>query len=248
MEAIIDAKKICFSYGNFPVIREASFSLNMGELVMLMGANGSGKSTLLKLILSELSSSCGSISLFGKDIRQFKDWKKIGYVAQNSMNLGENFPASVLEIVSSGLYGKTGFLRFPKREWKSSVADALELVGMGAYAKRMITHLSGGQKQCVMLAKSFVAGCELMILDEPTAGVDRETSLEIYGILKRKCENEGLTVLLVTHDDKAADFCSRVLCLEDKNLLELQKEQLELERRVRHIHYTPSKEHEHGHL
>ena len=231
---IIQVNNLSFSYGTQKVLKGLDFYIRKGEFVGLIGSNGSGKSTFIKLLLDELKSDFGEIQLFGQDIKKFKDYRRIGYVAQNSIELGSNFPASVLEIVKLGTYSKYGFLKFGA---KNKALQALEWVGMQKYANRLISNLSGGQKQRVMLAKALVSDCDLLILDEPTTGVDRKTSAQIYELLKQKAIQQKTAVLMVTHDSEhASKYCSRILCLGLGNFLELTKEQLELELRYHHKH------------
>lgn len=231
---IIQVSNLNFSYGSQKVLKNLDFYINRGEFVGLIGSNGSGKSTFVKLLLDKLKSDSGEIRLFGQEINKFREYRRIGYVAQNSISMSNNFPATVLEIVKLGTYNNCGFLKYCS---KTKAMQALEEVEMGQYADRLISNLSGGQKQRVMLAKALASDCELLILDEPTTGVDRTTSTHIYELLKKKCIEQNLTVLMVTHDsERASKYCSRILCLGSGNFLELTKEQLELELRYHHKH------------
>ncbi|HHW89507.1 MAG TPA: metal ABC transporter ATP-binding protein [Clostridiales bacterium] len=231
MEDIIKVNDLYFSYGTHPVLRRLDFYLRQGEFVAILGSNGSGKSTLLKILLGQLQADQGCIELFGQDIKRFKDYNRIGYVAQNSISLCSNFPAKVIEIVGLGLYGS------PFKNKKQQALQALEAVGMQDYAHSLIGKLSGGQKQRVMLAKALASNCDLLILDEPTTGVDSQTTEHIYQILKDKTTQQGKTVLIVTHDQEcAARYCSRILCLGAGSLLYLTKEQVLLEQKYKHKH------------
>ena len=235
MKNIIQVNNLSFSYANQKVLKNLDFYIEKGEFVGLIGSNGSGKSTFIKLLLNELEPDKGEIQLFEKDIKKFKDYKRIGYVAQNSIALGSSFPATVLEIVKLGAYNKHGFFKFGSTT--EQAMQALQYVGMQAYTKKLISNLSGGQKQRVMLAKALVSDCDLLILDEPTTGVDRKTSAQIYELLKQKAIQQKTAVLMVTHDSEhASKYCSRILCLGLGNFLELTKEQLELELRYHHKH------------
>lgn len=229
MENIIEVTNLNFSYDSRPILRRLDFYLDKGEFLAVLGSNGAGKSTFIKVLLGELQAQ-GEIKLFGQNINDFKDYRKIGYVAQNSVSLCANFPAKVYEIVGLGLYG----LSVPNK--KQRILDALKTVGMQDYANSLIGSLSGGQKQRVMLAKALVSDAELLILDEPTAGVDNQTTRRIYQILKDKTQ-EGKTVLIVTHDqERAVEYCSRILCLGGGCFMHLSKEQVELERKYKHKH------------
>lgn len=230
MQEIIKVQNLSFSYGSKPVLRRLDFYLEKGEFLAVLGSNGAGKSTFIKILLGELIADQGEIKLFGQDIKDFKDYRRIGYVAQNSASLCSNFPAKVIEIVGLGLYGK------PVVDKKQRIMQALKTVEMQDYAHNLIGNLSGGQKQRVMLAKAIVSDPDLLILDEPTAGVDRQTTDQIYKILKQKTQ-EGKTALIVTHDqERVAEYCSRILCLGGGCFLRLTKEQVLLERKYKHKH------------
>ncbi len=188
-------------------------------------------------MLNELTPVTGRIRLFGQDIRQFKNWPKIGYVPQNGLQSGVNFPATAEEIVKANLFSQIGLLRFPKKEHSDKTRRALELADMAAYSGRLIGELSGGQQQRVMLARVLVNDPELMLLDEPTTGVDAQTVQSLYELLSRLNRETGLTIVMVTHDiGRAASRVSRVLCLEEGSLVELDKAQVREELSHKHKH------------
>lgn len=221
MSNIIEVDDLGFSYGNEPVFSKIGFSVYKGDFAAIIGANGAGKSTLLRLILGELVPNAGSVRLFGQDSRRFRNWPKIGYVPQAGQHSNANFPATAEEIVRANLFSQIGLLRFPGKEHRDKVQRALELVGMEGYAKRMIGELSGGQQQRIMLARVLAGDPEIMILDEPTTGVDAQTVQSLYELLARLNQENGLTIVMVTHDiGRAAKYVSRILCLEEGSLVE----------------------------
>lgn len=241
MSNIIEIDDLGFSYGNEPVFSKIGFSVYKGDFAAIIGANGAGKSTLLRLILGELVPNAGSVRLFGQDSRRFRDWPKIGYVPQAGQHANANFPATAEEIVRANLFSQIGLLRFPGKEHRDKVQRALELVGMEGYAKRMIGELSGGQQQRIMLARVLAGEPEIMILDEPTTGVDAQTVQSLYELLLRLNQEKGLTIVMVTHDiGRAAKYVSRILCLEEGSLVELGKTQIEEE--LLHKHKHPGQE------
>ncbi len=237
MSTLLEVNNISFGYGSEPIFSEIGFSVCKGDFVSIIGANGSGKSTLLKLLLKELPPASGSIRLFDQDIAHFSDWPKIGYVPQNGFANGLGFPATAEEIVKLNLYPEIGLLKFPQKSHREKAKQALALVGMQGYEKRMIGNLSGGQQQRVLLAKVLVSNPQLMLLDEPTTGIDAKTVAALYELLATLNREQGLTVLIVTHDIAGIlPYTSRNFCLEEGSLVELDKEQIEIEMRHKHKH------------
>ena len=200
----IEVKDLNFSYGSTPVFERVNLSVPEGRFAALIGANGAGKSTLIKMLLGELplTGENGSITLMGKDVRQFNDWKEVGYVPQNGMASYKDFPASVEEIVQANLYAQIGKFRLGGKREKEQVLKALHQVGMEPYRKRLIGKLSGGQQQRGLLARALVNKPKLLILDEPTSGVDEKNTEEFYRLIQTFNREEGLTVFMVTHDRK----------------------------------------------
>lgn len=214
---VIKIKNLSFQYGSRPVLSDINLTIQQGEFLGLVGPNGSGKSTLIKCILGLLHPSSGEISLFGESINKFKHWEKIGFVSQKANSFNSGFPATVYEVVSMGLFGKVGMFRFLKKVDKQKVKEAVELVGMSKYLHQNIGELSGGQQQRVFIARALVSDPKLLILDEPTVGVDVHSVKNFYQMLK-KLNGEGITLLLVTHDIGAmTDHVSAVACL-NKNI------------------------------
>ncbi len=237
MHNAIEAENLSFSYGNEPIFTKIGFSVYKGDFVAVIGSNGTGKSTLMKLILGELAPTDGCIRIFNQDVSKFKDWPKIGYVPQSGLQSADSFPATAEEIVTANLFSQIGLMRFPKKKHRDKAQQALELVEMGAYSKRMISELSGGQRQRVMLARVLVNDPEIMILDEPTTGVDARTVESLYELLSSLNRETGLTIVMVTHDiSRASNYVSRVLCLEEGSLMELGKEQIAEELSHKHKH------------
>lgn len=209
---VIRAENLSFSYGEIPVLRSASFSVEGGEFVELIGSNGAGKSTLFRLILGLLPPSDGSVRLFGADPRT-GDRSRAGYVPQSASRTG-GFPATAAEAVTSGLAHEVGLFRLPKKEHRERAMKALRTVGMEGSAGRLLGSLSGGQRQRVMLARVLAAEPELLLLDEPTAGVDEEGARSFYDLLRRLNRERGITVVMATHDvERAARYTSCVLRL-----------------------------------
>ncbi|WP_091833481.1 metal ABC transporter ATP-binding protein [Marininema halotolerans] len=214
IENVLELTGIYFSYENQTVLEDVSLSLQRGEFLGLVGPNGSGKSTLLKIALGSYRPDRGEVRLFEQPIRRFRQWSRIGYVSQkaNSFNLG--FPATVWEVVASGLYGKMGLFRRFNKAHRIKVDEVIEKVGLTPYASRNIGKLSGGQQQRAFIARALVSDPELLILDEPTVGVDAHSAEQFYKLLSHYHREQGLSLILVTHDVGAVTtYIDRVACL-----------------------------------
>ncbi|MEV6055934.1 metal ABC transporter ATP-binding protein [Streptomyces sp. NPDC052107] len=196
-EPVISLRGVTAELGARPVLRGIDLTVRRGEVVALLGANGSGKSTAIRTIIGQVPVSGGTIELFGTARRAFRDWARVGYVPQRTTAAG-GVPATVTEIVSSGRLSRTRFGVF-RRADRDAVHRALELVGMADRAKDSVNALSGGQHQRVLIARALVAEPELLIMDEPMAGVDLASQEVLAHTLKQQVDS-GTTVLLVLHE------------------------------------------------
>ncbi|WP_066293399.1 metal ABC transporter ATP-binding protein [Bacillus sp. FJAT-29937] len=211
---IININQLSYRYEKENVLEDINLSINKGAFLGIVGPNGSGKSTLLKLILGLLKTQKGEIQLFGQDISKFKDWHKIGFVSQKANSFNTGFPATVYEVVASGLTKKLGLFKIMKMEHKQKVIKAIDSVGLLPFLKRNIGELSGGQQQRVFIARALVSNPKLMILDEPTVGVDAQNVQSFYEMLDNLNKELGITLLLVTHDiGVISDKVTHVACL-----------------------------------
>jgi zinc transport system ATP-binding protein len=212
--SVVAIEDLSYHYGEQYVLQNINLTITKGSFLALVGPNGSGKSTLIKCILGLLSPQRGSIKLFGKKLHSFKEWDKIGYVSQKANNFNNGFPATVYEVVAMGLYGKIGMFRFLKKSDKEKIRAAVKSVGMTDYMNRNIGELSGGQQQRVFIARALVSDPQLLILDEPTVGVDAASVQAFYNMLEHLNENEGITLILVTHDiGTVTNLVTDVACL-----------------------------------
>ncbi|ATL82751.1 MULTISPECIES: metal ABC transporter ATP-binding protein [Streptomyces] len=183
--------------GGRPVLRGIDLTVRRGEVVALLGANGSGKSTAVRSVVGQVPLSGGELALFGIPRRRFRDWARIGYVPQRT-TAASGVPATVREVVSAGRLARRRFGP-PRKADRAAVQRALELVGMADRARDPVGALSGGQHQRVLIARALAGEPELLIMDEPMAGVDL-TSQEILAGTLREQVAAGATVLLVLHE------------------------------------------------
>ncbi|GER66915.1 zinc ABC transporter ATP-binding protein [Weizmannia acidilactici] len=211
---IVEVSGVSFRYDRRNVLEQIDLKIPRAAFLGIVGPNGSGKSTLLKLILGLLKPLEGEIRLFGTPINKFKDWSRIGFVSQKANSFNTGYPATVFEVVASGLTKKTGLFRFLGNEAKKEVLDAIRSVGMEGYVHQNIGELSGGQQQRVFIARAIASKPEILILDEPTVGVDQRHVQSFYEMLERLNKQLGITLILVTHDIGAiSNRVTHVACL-----------------------------------
>ncbi len=197
---LVDLDRVGFDYGDERVLDDVSLQIRRGDFVGVIGPNGSGKTTLLRVLLGLLRPSRGRVRLFGADIRDFRDWHRIGYVPQKAVAFESRFPATVSEVVVSGRCGRAGLGRRFDAADRDASLRALETVGMAPYRDRLIGRLSAGQQQRVFIARALASAPDLLILDEPTVGVDIDAQEQFYGLLRQLNRDLGTTLVLVSHD------------------------------------------------
>lgn len=196
----LEAHNLTVSYSGKPVLWDVDFSLPKGKIIGIIGPNGSGKTTLLKTIMGLLKPDSGYTEIFGKSLADLRE--KVGYVPQRE-SVDWDFPASVMDIALMGRYRKNNLFSRLSGADKKIAAQALEKVGMLAYANRQISQLSGGQQQRVFIARSLAQQAEIYLMDEPFVGVDAATEQSILALLETM-RAEGKTVIIVHHDLQTA--------------------------------------------
>lgn len=217
-EYIVQVQDLYYRYEKENVLENINLNIEKGSFLAIVGPNGSGKSTLLKLMLGLMKPQQGSIKLFGQESHKFREQHKIGFVSQKANSFNTGFPATVFEVVASGLTKKLGLFTFLKKNDHVKIRQAIESVGMADYIDRNIGELSGGQQQRVFIARALVSNPELLILDEPTVGVDAKNVNSFYEMLETLNKKDGITLLLVTHDiGTISDKVTNVACL-NKNM------------------------------
>ena len=197
MPGVIKAENLRFAYRRLPVLENVSFEIQSADYIGIIGPNGGGKTTLLKLILG-LEQGEGKITLFNTPLTQFKDWHKIGYLAQKSPVSQSRFPISAEEVVLMGLPQRLGS-RVSVGELKQ-VHAAMQKTRTREYAGQIFHDLSIGQQQRVLLARALVSHPEILILDEPSTALDAQSREMFFKLLSELNEQHGVTILLITHD------------------------------------------------
>jgi len=191
--SLLRLRDVSLGYGGRPILTHIDLQIERGEFVALLGGNGSGKTTLLRGIVGLLPLMAGTIE-WAFD----RATSPLGYVPQRE-SLDPTFPLTAGEVVVMGTYARLGPLARVGRRQRAAAARALDLVGLGDLAGQRFSSLSGGQMQRVLIARALVAEPVFLVLDEPTAGVDREATAAIMSVVSRLNRDHSLTVVLVTH-------------------------------------------------
>lgn len=210
----VEIGKLSFTYGCHPVLKDVSLTIMAGEAVGITGPNGSGKTTLLKLMLGHLQPQSGHIRVFGDDVCGARWRRRVSYVPQKATYFNQGFPATVTEVVLSGRTGRRGLFRgFDPGDYRA-VENALKTMEIYPLKNNPVSSLSGGQQQRAFIARALAAEPDLLVMDEPTVGVDQATSHKLYSILKKINRDKNLTLVIVSHDmEGIAGLITRQVCL-----------------------------------
>jgi zinc transport system ATP-binding protein len=240
---------VSFSYNGRPALRDVSFTIIQNEIVAIIGPNGSGKTSLLKLITGLARPDTGTVRVFGAAPRRVRG--RIGYVSQSTL-FDPAFPVTVFDVVCMGRLGGNIF-GIPSRHDRESARAALAEVGMSEFERRGFTELSGGQRQRALIARGLATDPDLLLLDEPTSGIDQEATQRIYAVLRSLAQR--MTVIFVSHDiGVVSSIATSVICvnreavihptseLTGATIANLYQGDMSL---VRHDHRCSDKGHEH---
>ena len=216
MSKVLEIEKLHFTYGEYPLLQGVDFSLAAGKFAAIVGGNGVGKTTLMNLILGKLKAETGQIRLFEDSLSVDNHYLDLAYLSQEAVSRYRNFPTTVKELLKMYL---------AQLKQKTAPEALLENVGLTAVQNHRLSELSGGQLQRVGLLVALLKQARLILLDEPTGGVDQQFSLELYQILRRQCL-AGNSVLMITHHlTEAVSFLDEAYRLERGVLTRLQLEE-----------------------
>lgn len=210
--AVLSLQDVSVSLGGQPIVHDVTADIGAGEFVALLGSNGSGKTTLLRSVLG-LVPHRGRIELFGEGLADFRAWPRLGYVPQHIDPAMLN--STVHEVVATGRLPRRRPFLPPTREDRAAVSCAIEQVGLGDRPRATIAHLSGGQRRRALIARALATNPDLLVMDEPLAGVDQDTQQALAGLLRDLTTARQLTVLVVLHEHGPfADMVQRTLLLQ----------------------------------
>ena len=214
---IFDVDNLSFNVSGVDILSSVSLQIFNSQYIAIIGPNGGGKTTLIRLLLGLEKPTTGNIKLYGKNLSNFKEWHKIGYVPQRAAHVDRSFPATVLDIVKMG--------RTPQRKLFSKmntiddelVKDAMKQMDIVHLKDKMVGTLSGGQRQRVMIARALASEPEVLILDEPNTGVDVSSQNRFYTLLKKLNKEKNITIIFITHDiGVIADDIARLFTVNQK--------------------------------
>ena len=209
----IEIEHLTVSYGAVPALLDVSLTISPGQLVGVIGPNGSGKSTLMKSILGFTRPDLGQVRIFGQPAEKAKG--RVAYVPQRG-SVDWDFPVTVREVALMGRYGKIRWWQEPSAQDVRIADEALEMVRMSDYRDRQIGQLSGGQQQRVFMARAMAQGADILLLDEPFAGVDAATERAILDVLLRT-KATGRTLVVVHHDlATAAEYFDTLVLVKQR--------------------------------
>lgn len=201
------------SFDGRRVLHGVDLEVARGEVVAVLGANGSGKSTLVRAVLGLTPLSAGTVGLFGTPLRSFHDWARVGYVPQRA-GASSGVPATVLEVVASGRLSRMRRLARRSPADRDAVTRALDTVGLLDRSSDSVSTLSGGQQQRVLIARALACEPDLLVLDEPTSGVDAQNQVGLAEALARLVERQ-VTVVMVAHElGPTAPLIGRAVVME----------------------------------
>jgi len=214
IEPVVEVNNLTVIRSGDKVIQNASFVINSGEYVGIVGPNGGGKTTLLLALLGILSPKTGTIRLFKEHIKSFAHWERVAYISQNAINFDPHFPLTVRELVGLGRLQPAKIGRsLNSNDWQV-VDEVLSYMDLSSISSRRIGQLSGGQKQRMFVAKALVRNPDILFLDEPITGIDATVQERFFKKLSDLNTQKGITIIIVSHD-LAAVFCrmSTVICV-----------------------------------
>ena len=213
MQPVISFEDVSIKYHNIFALQNVSVDIYQGDYIGIFGPNGSGKTTFLKTIIGLIEPNSGRVRVLGSEnIKKVRS--KVGYVPQN-ISVKRTFPATVLEVVEMGLFGKIGFMRPLRTDDKKQAEEAIHMVHLEAYKNRPIGHLSGGELQKVMVARALASKPKILLLDEPTSALDFMMVQDLMKLLIELNNKLNITIIAINHHlDLLQPYCTRLLLMD----------------------------------
>ena len=217
---LLEIKNLKFGYEENLILNDINLNLDEGDFVAISGENGSGKSTLIKLILKAIKKDSGDIKILGENIEDFNHYEKIGYVPQVNDSSKISFPVTCEEYVSLGLYKEFNFFNMPTKKTRQKVKNVFSSLAIENLMKKPFKNLSGGQQQRVMIARALVSTPQILILDEPTVGIDAKHKKDFLDLLYNLNKNHKISILIISHEmELIKDYVTKTVYLKEGRLL-----------------------------
>ncbi len=215
-ENCISFNNVTVKFGSATALRDVSMEIGRREIVAIVGPNGAGKTTLLKAAMGLIKPGSGSIKIFGESPSKARNKGVFGYVGQISL-YDERFPLSAKDVVALSRYAKKKFIERLNRKDNQIISDSLETVGMSGESQKRFGDLSGGQRQRVLIARALAFEPKILLLDEPSTGLDTVAQETFYELLLKLKNEKGLTIVIVSHDIGAVSrYVDTIACLKEK--------------------------------
>lgn len=217
---ILEAENINFSYSKKPFISNLSFSIKKGELISILGENGSGKTTLLHILNGDFKPDSGKIFFNSKDISKISLREKAKKITTVYQNINTDFPFSCFEIAAMGLYPHKNFFENITKNDVDFIMEIMKMTLTDSFCSKKLTELSGGERQRVILAKALIQKPELLFLDEAMSNLDISSKINMTSLLKKICEEKGITIIMICHDlSTAFEYSDKIIAMKNGKLL-----------------------------
>ena len=219
--SVIEIKNLNFGYNEKLILKDINLEVEKGDFLAISGQNGSGKTTLIKILTGELKKQDGKINILGKAIENIDDFSDIGYVPQLSESRDITFPLTCFEYVILNLYREFNVFKRPSKEVVKKTNDIFKRLDIENLKDRPFNKLSGGQQQRVMIARSMLASPKILILDEPTVGIDQKSKEEFLDLLGHLNKRHDITILIISHEMDLIDkFVNKTRVLKEGRLID----------------------------
>lgn len=219
--SLININNLSFAYDEKEILNNINLSLEERDFLAISGENGSGKTTLVKILTKELPIKRGYVNIFGKDINDFENFQKIGYVPQLNESSNIAFPITCREYVSLNLYNSFSKFKRPTKENMKTVDNIFRILNIENLIDKPFNKLSGGQQQRVMIARCLVNNPKVLILDEPTVGIDQANKEDFLNLLSHLNKKQSLSIIIISHEmEFIKNYVNKIVVLKEGKILD----------------------------
>lgn len=218
---IIEIKNLKFAYDDKLLLDDINLFLEKGDFLAISGENGSGKTTLVKILTKQLKVKDNMVKILGEDINSFDNFDKIGYVPQLNESSNITFPLTCKEYVVLNLYNNFNKFKRPGKKNLEKVDDIFKILNIEGLKDKSFNKLSGGQQQRVMIARCLVNSPDILILDEPTVGIDQANKEDFLNLLKHLNKKHGISIIIISHEmELIKNYVSKIVKIQEGRLID----------------------------